>query len=638
MRVMKWIDERLPLFSFLKHHLVDYPAPRNLNYLWNFGSLSGIVLIIMIASGLFLSMHYVPHVDMAFDSVERIMREVNYGWLIRYIHMNGASLFFIVVYLHILRGLYYGSYKPPRELLWIIGVVLLLLMIMTAFMGYVLPWGQMSFWGATVITNLFSAIPVVGESIVTWLWGGFSVDNPTLNRFYSLHFLFPFVIVAVSMLHLMALHQFGSNNPLGIERTSPEDMIPFHPYYTIKDLVGLCVMLLFFSLIIFYAPNFFGEPDNYIPANPLITPPHIVPEWYFLPFYAILRSIPSKLGGVLTMFLSIFVLFILPWLDTSPIRSARFRPYYRYCFWVFVIDIATLGWAGAQPPEGLYIIISRLATAYYFFHFLILLPLLSRVEPRLPLPLSISRPIMILCFFVISSTTHAEEAKTPPPHSWTFQGPFGTYNRAEVQRGLKVFKEVCSTCHALKRVSFRSLKDIGLSETEIKAFASQYEVPDAPNDEGQVLPRKALPSDYFPAPYANEKAARAANNGAFPPDLSVITKARRHGPTYVYALLTGYQDPPADVKVGEGQYYNPYMTGQQIAMIPPLKADLVAYDDGTSPTVEQMAHDVVAFLSWTAEPEAEERKRLGFKVMLYLTVMTILMYFAKRKIWAELGQ
>jgi quinol-cytochrome oxidoreductase complex cytochrome b subunit len=395
MSLIKWIDYRLPIFSFMKHHLADYPAPRNLNYLWNFGSLSGIVLIIMIASGLFLSMHYVPHVDMAFDSVERIMREVNYGWLIRYIHMNGASLFFIVVYLHILRGLYYGSYKPPRELLWIIGVVLLLLMIMTAFMGYVLPWGQMSFWGATVITNLFSAIPVVGESIVTWLWGGFSVDNPTLNRFYSLHFLLPFVIVGVSILHLIALHQFGSNNPLGIDRKSPEDMIPFHPYYTVKDLFGLCIMLLFFSLLVFYAPNFFGEPDNYVPANPLVTPPHIVPEWYFLPFYAILRSIPSKLGGVISMFSAIFVLFILPWLDTSPIRSARFRPYYRYCFWLFVVDIIALGWAGAQPPEGIYIIISRFATAYYFFHFLVLLPLLSRVEPRPLLPMSISRPILV---------------------------------------------------------------------------------------------------------------------------------------------------------------------------------------------------------------------------------------------------
>lgn len=393
MSVMKWIDHRLPIFSFMKHHLGDYPTPRNLSYMWNFGSLAGIALVIMIATGIFLAMHYVPHVDKAFDSVERIMREVNYGWLVRYVHMNGASFFFIVVYLHTFRGLYYGSYKAPRELLWILGVLLLLLMIMTAFMGYVLPWGQMSFWGATVITNLFSAIPFVGDTIVSWLWGGFSVDNPTLNRFFSLHYLFPFLIAGVSCLHLVALHQFGSNNPLGIDRKTPEDSIPFHPYYTIKDLFGLGIFLLVMFGFVFYAPNFFGEVDNYVPANPLVTPPHIVPEWYFLPFYAILRSIPSKLGGVLTMFGAIAVLFILPWLDKNPIRSARFRPYYKILFWLWAIDVIVLGWCGAKPAEGSFILISRCATLYYFVHFLAFLPLLSRYEPRPNLPMSISKPV-----------------------------------------------------------------------------------------------------------------------------------------------------------------------------------------------------------------------------------------------------
>ncbi len=394
MSIIKWIDDRLPIFSFVNHELRDYPTPKNLSYMWNFGSLAGVMLVIMILTGVFLAMNYVPNVHYAFNSVERIMREVNYGWLIRYMHVNGASMFFIIVYIHMFRGLYYGSFKAPRELLWMIGVVIFLLMMATAFLGYVLPWGQMSFWGATVITNLFSAFPIIGDSIVALLLGGFSVDNPTLNRFYALHYLLPFIIAAVSMLHMVALHQFGSNNPLGIDRKGPEDSIPFHPFYTIKDLFGLGVFLLIYMGFVFYAPNFFGEADNYIPANPLVTPPHIVPEWYFLPFYAILRSIPDKLSGVLAMFSAIAVLFILPWLDTHRVRSARFRPYYRWLFWVFLINCLVLGWVGAKQPEGLYLIIGRLATSYYFLHFLVILPLLSKFEPSPPLPMSISQPIL----------------------------------------------------------------------------------------------------------------------------------------------------------------------------------------------------------------------------------------------------
>ncbi len=325
--VVKWIEYRLPIFSFIDHSLgSQYPTPKNLSYWWNFGSLAGAILAVMIISGIVLAMSYTPHVDYAFNSVERIMRDVNYGWLIRYIHMNGASFFFIVVYIHMFRGMYYGSYKPPREILWWLGVIILLLMMATAFMGYVLPWGQMSFWGATVITNLFSAIPLVGDSIVTLLWGGFAVDNPTLNRFFSLHYLLPFVIVGVVVLHIWALHMHGSNNPIGIDAKGPQDKIPFHPYYTAKDAFGLAAFFIVFAGVVFFAPNFFGEPDNYIPANPLVTPAHIVPEWYFLPYYAILRAIPDKLLGVLAMFGSILILFILPWLDTSRVRSGRFRP------------------------------------------------------------------------------------------------------------------------------------------------------------------------------------------------------------------------------------------------------------------------------------------------------------------------
>jgi len=392
--VVNWIDTRLPIFTMMQKEYGVFPTPKNFNYFWNFGALAMINLVIMIATGIFLAMNYTPHVSMAFDSVERIMRDVNYGWLLRYVHANGASMFFIVTYIHIFRGLYYGSYKAPRELLWMIGVVILLVMMATAFMGYVLPWGQMSYWGATVITNLFSAIPVVGESVVTWLWGGFSVDNPTLNRFFSLHFLLPFVLVGVVFLHVAALHITGSNNPLGIDVKSPQDTLPFHPYYTMKDSVGICVYLLVFAALVFFAPNLFMAAENYIPANPLVTPSEIVPEWYFLPFYAILRSVPSKLGGVLLMFGAIAVLFVLPWLDTSPVRSSKFRPIYRNFFWVLLIAVVVLGLVGAHRPEGVWVVLGRLATFYYFFHFLILLPVLGKLERPLPLPESISRPVI----------------------------------------------------------------------------------------------------------------------------------------------------------------------------------------------------------------------------------------------------
>mgnify|MGYP002885553168 FL=1 len=409
--LVKWIDYRLPVFTFMNHELHEYPTPKNLNYFWNFGSLAGITLVIMIVTGIVLAMHYTAHVDHAFDSVERIMRDVNYGWLIRYVHMNGASMFFIIVYIHMFRGLYYGSYQAPRELLWMIGVFILLAMMATAFMGYVLPWGQMSFWGATVITNLFSAIPFVGDSIVTLLWGGFNIDNPLLNRFFSLHYLLPFVIVGLVLLHIVALHQHGSNNPIGIDAKTNQDTISFHPYYTIKDLFGLGVFLIFFGYFVFFQPNFFGEPDNYIEANPLQTPAHIVPEWYFLPYYAILRAftedfiiynifslgglvMTAKLMGVLAMFASILVLLLMPWLDGSPVKSSRFRPVYAMFFWIFLVDCIVLGICGFKPAEGMWLYIGQTATTYYFAHLLVIVPIVSRLErPKVP-PESISASVL----------------------------------------------------------------------------------------------------------------------------------------------------------------------------------------------------------------------------------------------------
>jgi len=361
--------------------VIDYPTPVNLSYMWNFGFLSAFCLGVQIVTGILLAMNYTPHVDLAMASVEHIMRDVDYGWLMRYTHANGASMFFIVVYIHIARGLYYGSYMTPKELPWIVGVVIFILMMATAFMGYVLPWGQMSFWGATVITNLFSVIPFFGEDIVVWLWGAFNVGNATLNRFFSLHYLLPFAIAGASLVHIAYIHKDGSNNPLGINGNI--DKIPFYPYFYIKDFFSLVLFTIFFSAFVFFAPNILNHADNYVEANPLVTPPHIVPEWYFLPYYAILRSIPHKAGGVVAMGLSLVVLLLLPFLNTSEIRSTYFRPIYRQFFWLFVVDVLILGWIGQKPVESPFIEIGQISTLYYFLFFFVIIPFLGFFEKLL---------------------------------------------------------------------------------------------------------------------------------------------------------------------------------------------------------------------------------------------------------------
>ena len=387
--IVNWIEYRLPIFGFIKHS-ADYRVPKNLNYAWNFGSMAGIALLMQIVTGLFLAMQYTPHVKMAFDSVENIMRNVNYGWLIRYTHAVGASMFFATIYIHIGRGLYYGSYKSPRELVWFFGIFIFVATMATAFMGYVLPWGQMSYWGANVITNLFSAVPFIGNDIVIWLWGGFSVDNPTLNRFFALHFLLPFVILGLVIIHVIALHVHGSNNPTGVEIKSKKDSIPFHPYYTVKDFFGFGIFFIIYFYFVFFKPNLLGHPDNYINANPLVTPAHIVPEWYFLPFYAILRSIPDKLAGVVAMFSAILILFVLPWLDSCKVKSANYRPLFRIFTYIFFINFIILGYLGGEVAEEPYITFSQISTIWYFTHFLVILPLLSKFEKTKALPNSIS--------------------------------------------------------------------------------------------------------------------------------------------------------------------------------------------------------------------------------------------------------
>jgi len=370
-----------PIVDVVNRHLIEYPTPANLSYFWGYGSMAGIFLGLQIVTGILLAMHYTPHVDLAFNSVEHIMRDVNGGWLLRYLHANGASLFFFVVYIHVGRGLYYGSYAAPRHILWIIGVVIIILMMATAFMGYVLPWGQMSFWAATVITNLFSAIPVVGPSIVEWLWGGFSVDNATLNRFFSLHYLLPFILAGAVIAHLVSLHEVGSNNPLGISALT--DKIAFHPYLWIKDVFGWLLIGFVYLAFVFYSPNTLGHPDNYVEGNAMVTPAHIVPEWYFLPYYAVLRSIPDKLLGVLAFGGSLAVWLILPFLHTSNVRSSLFRPLFRVFYWLFILDFVILGWIGGNLAESPYLEIGQIATAYYFVFPLVIIPGLGILENKM---------------------------------------------------------------------------------------------------------------------------------------------------------------------------------------------------------------------------------------------------------------
>jgi ubiquinol-cytochrome c reductase cytochrome b subunit len=408
--IERWLDVRLPIVRLAYDSAIDYPTPKNLNYWWTFGGILAFCLVTQILTGVVLAMHYVPNADLAFNSVEHIMRDVNYGWMIRYIHANGASMFFLAVYVHICRGLYYGSYKAPREVLWLLGCVIYLLMMATAFMGYVLPWGQMSYYGAVVITSLFGAIPYVGNALTTWLWGGFSVGNDTLNRFFSLHYLLPFMIAGVVGLHIWALHVPGNNNPTGVSVKSKADTVPFHPYYTVKDGFAIIVFMILFAYYVFYAPNALAHADNYIPANPLQTPAHIVPEWYFLPFYAMLRAVPNKLLGVMVMFGSIALLFAVPWLDTSKVRSLRYRPAMRWFFFAFILVTLTLGWCGSKEPADVVIKLgtapngdptgltvttfSQFLAVYYYAYFLVVLPLLGLTEKTLTPPETISTPVL----------------------------------------------------------------------------------------------------------------------------------------------------------------------------------------------------------------------------------------------------
>jgi len=478
------------------------------------------------------------------------------------------------------------------------------------------------------------------------------------------------------VLHVWALHVAGQNNPAGVEVKTEKDTVPFTPYATIKDAFGVSCFLIFFAWFIFYMPNYLGDADNYIPANPGVTPMHIVPEWYYLPFYAILRSIPNKLAGVIAMFSAIVVLAFLPWLDSARTRSSKYRPLAKQFFWMFVVVCVLLGYLGAQPPEGIYVIAGRVLTVCYFAYFLVLLPLLSRIETPRPIPNSIAEDVLakskgksaiasVAIMFAVAGAlfagsagnAKAEEDAVPPSQKWSFAGPLGTYDRGSLQRGLKVYKEVCSACHSLNYIAFRNLADAGgpgYSEAQAASLASEYKIKDGPNDQGEMFERPGRPADYFPAPFPNEQAARSANAGGLPPDLSLITKARSYergfpqfifdfftqfqeqGPNYVSAVLQGFEDKtPAGVTIPDGTYYNKYFPGHAIKMPKPLSDGQVTFDDGAPATVPQYAHDVTTFLMWAAEPHMEQRKRIGLQVFVFLILFAGLMYFTKKKVWAN---
>ncbi len=681
---VRWIDSRLPIFGLMKAQAMDFPTPKNLNYFWTFGAILMMMLVVQIITGVVLAMHYTPHVDYAFESVEMIMRDVNYGWLIRYMHANGASMFFIAVYIHLARGLYYGSYKAPREVLWWIGVVILILMMAIAFMGYVLPWGQMSFWGATVITNLFSAIPLVGGPIVEWLWGGFAVGNPTLNRFFSLHYLLPFVLAGLVFLHIWALHVPGNNNPTGVSVKTPKDVVPFHPYYTVKDGFAMVCFILFFCFLHLLRAELSRPQRQLHPGEPAgdaaahragMVPAAVLRDPALDPLQARRRDrdvrraggpvlpavarhlegplgrLPPGLQGVLLDLRAGLRRSRLGRLAAAGGLGGHHRPHpddlllralphhsaaarhLRDAAAAAEFDLgrraqgprrkrhrARRGGVGTRE-EG--VTLGGFMTA-------------SKTGLR---ALALAAALTVTAG-IAHTAQAAEGAVEPKDIEYSFEGPFGLFDRAQLQRGYKVYAEVCSACHSLDYLSFRNLGEEGgpgFSADQVDALAANFvrQVQDGPDENGDMFERPAKASDRFPPPFPNEAAARAANGGALPPDLSVIAKAREGGPAYINSVLTGYEEAPADVTLRPGQYYNVYFPGHAIGMPPPLSDGAVTYDDGSPETLEQYARDVSAFLMWTAEPKLEARRRMGFEVMVFLVIFAGLMYFTYKKLWRD---
>ena len=666
--VINWIDTRLPIFTMMQKEYGVFPTPKNFNYFWNFGALAMVALVIMIITGIFLAMDYQPNSELAFGAIQHIMRDVNYGWLIRYVHQNGASMFFIVTYIHIFRGMYYGSYKTPRELLWMLGVVILLLMMATAFMGYVLPWGQMSYWGATVITNLFSAFPVVGPKIVTLLWGGFSVDNPTLNRFFALHYLLPFVLVGVIFLHIAALHITGSNNPLGIDVKSPQDTLPFHPYYTIKDSVGICVFLIVWAAMVFFAPNYPGRREQLHPGQPaanarghragmvlpaVLRDPALCAEQAAGRMHDV-RLVAGAVRAAVAGYVAGAQCSVPADLPADYLglggrgdRSGRLRR-------------PQAGRHLGHPEPGVHLILFPAlpgdpagarqigaAVAAAGEH----QPAGSRRTWRRPL--AWRRPgqadgesVMRALRFALAGALAAGLLAAPAGHAGGGAGKDAERElelRSSVRhlRSRRRTARVPGLFQCLLQLPFDAVSALPGSvghrpgRRADQGDRRRHHGAVGLDDQGNPKEGPATPASQFKSPFANEKAARSANNGALPPDLSLIVNAREGGPNYVYGILTGFAEAPSGFKMQDGMYYNKMFPGHQIGMPQPLQDGTVEYTDGTPNTLPQEAHDVVTFLSWAANPETVERKQIGVRVILFLVFMTGLTYAVKRKVWSD---
>ncbi len=609
-------------------------VPRDQGPLWSFGLLAGVSLVLMLLTGVFLAMNYVVGVQ-PFETIQWLMRDVSYGWLIRFMHMDGTSIFFVIAFINLGRSLYYGSYKRPRERVWMLGLVTLMLMMLTAYTGYLLPMGQMSYWSTLALAQTLAGFPFVGHNIVRWIMGADGIDGATLTHFYTFHLLFALSIVGAVVAHLKARRIDGVV-------ASSVETVPFHPFYTVRAAVALLTFLILCAVIVFFLPYTFEQSANFQPADPLVMPSNITPQWYLLPFYAMTRCTQSPLLSLALVVAGWAVLFALPWLDPSLMHGRRllFHP----ALFGFFVVVILLGWAGAHPTTSGWVLLDRLFTLLYFLFFLVGVPLLGVIEtPGLSLNL---RPrfsvkallagrgagALLLAALLLASTA----ARAEDTASWGFQGAFGTFDRASLQRGFQVYAQACAACHAMQFLRYGDLEGIGLTPAQTAAIAAIAQVPGGYDSAGLPVTRPGIPSDPFHAPWPNAQAARAASYGAYPPDLSLIVDQRPDGPTYVDHLLTGYGDAPPGVTLFPNRSWNAAFPGHQIAMGAPLRAGQMTFLDGTRATVPQMSRDVTTFLAWAADPSVEDRRQDGVRVILFLGFLLFLTTLLRRRIWGVL--
>jgi ubiquinol-cytochrome c reductase cytochrome b/c1 subunit len=617
-------------------------VPRDQGPLWSFGLLAGVSLVLMLLTGVFLAMNYVVGVQ-PFETIQWIMRDVSYGWLIRFMHMAGTSIFFVIAFINLGRSLYYGSYKRPRQWVWMLGLVTLILMMLTAYTGYLLPMGQMSYWSTLALARTVAGFPFGGHNIVRWIMGGDSIDGATLTHVYTFHLLFALAIGGAVMAHLQARR---------IEAAEPStvETVPFHPFYTVRAAVALLTFLIVCAVIVFFLPYTFEQSANFQPADPLVMPSNITPQWYLLPFYAMTRCTQSPLLSLALVVAGWVVLFALPWLDPTPLHGQRHRPLFQPALFGFFVVVILLGWAGSHPTTSGWVLLDRLFTLLYFLFFLVGVPLLGVIEtPGITLDIRQRFNVkallegrgagVVLVAALLSTTTAAraqDTANASQDEGWGFKGAFGTFDRASLQRGFQVYQQACAACHGMQFLRYGDLEGIGLSPAQTAAIAATVQVPDGFNSAGLSVTRPGIPSDPFHDPWPNAQAARAASYGAYPPDLSLIVDQRPDGPTYIDHLLTGYGPAPTGMTLFPNRRWNAAFPGNQIAMAAPLRAGQMTFLDETRATVPQMSRDVTTFLAWAADPSVEERRQDGVRVILFLGFLLFLTTLLRRRIWGVL--